>query len=185
MRHHPAASVFLFLHLSIKCKPNKIKTSHIDCNVIHRKRNEKQAVTYFPSAHEPWRSLPDPWGYQGPELVANSQQMACQKKKKIQVSTKEKEINKENGDYELYFLVGFIEKRGRLSPNPGLGFRRNSPSASFVFWDVGWFEFSELNSWGLPSTMDLAWCTSLAGLRKACESTICMKWKVMLQLKLK
>lgn len=55
------------------------------------------------------------------------------KKKKIQVSTKEKEINKENGDYELYFLVGFIEKRGRLSPNPGLGFRRNSPSASFVF----------------------------------------------------
>ena len=167
----------------------KIKTSHADCNVVHRKRNKKQTVTYFPTVHEPRRIPPDPWGYQGPELVANSQQMACQKKnKKFKPACKKvRGIDRENVDYKLYFLVGFIEKRGRLSPNPGLGFRRNSPSSSatLVFWEVGSFKFSVLNSWGLPSTMDLACCISFAGLRKACARTICMKWKAMLQIKLK
>lgn len=79
-----------------------------------------------------------------------------------------------SGLYKPYFVVGFIEKRGRLSPNPGLCCRRKSPSspAPFVVWKVESCVISEPNRLGLSSKTDLASCTSFAGLRKACANTV-------------
>jgi len=103
-------------------------------NLVHRKRNKKQTETHFPTVHGPRRIPPDLSSYQGPKLEASSQQRVCYKNPSQQKkNAKDIHIETSGHGYKHYFLVGFKEKRGRLSPNPGLCCRRNSPSSPASF----------------------------------------------------